>query len=176
MFETVTYSADCDKTSSPVYTLSKGLKWESTTGSNILPGAVVGGHRYNGETLYVTRVLADGIYHPGKRCASCISPGSNYCYNNDETISSEYDLLVINTTMTSVAWEEVTTTDYTNGDIPSNVLVAEGDGLYVCRASQSNELIPGELDPVTGVCTVVTRGQCYQQNSYEVLVATPASG
>lgn len=146
-----------------------GLKWVSTSGGNIVHGAIEGGHR-PGEPLYVARVLIDGHHRPAKAARSHTS-GAHYhnWQDKSEKVSNNYDLLVCTDPKTvTVKWVKAR-----NGEIPSYAVQGRTHALYIGRCHQSGELVVGEVNPEQKVCIVVTGNQAHRHSEYEVLCAIP---
>ena len=151
-----------------VHISCSGLSWVSTSGGEIVRGAVKGGTRPS-EPLYVARVQApDGQCHPAKAAASH-KDGAHYHWQNAEKVSHHYDLLVLdNPSVVTLTWVKAK-----GGEIPAYAVQGERNGLYIGRCSHNTELLIGEISTIECVCIVVTGWKAYKKSEYEVLCAIP---
>ena len=126
----------------------------------------MGGHEYEGDPLYIVRVLApDGKYHPGK---SWNGRHCRYAYNGVESYTNTpgmCDFLVVHGDDEIIEFIPAS-----GGDSVHAVQVGE---YYICRHGMWKEgLVVGELDPEEAVCAVTSCGQVWKYTEYEVLRAT----
>ena len=153
----------------PANIVAAGLNWvpSNTGGSFVPPGSVVAGYRFNGDPVYVVRVLApDGKYHPAK---SGSGYDCHYAYNDEEQTTTTCDFLVVSDE--DVIILEWVATEGAN--VPTYAVGGERNEYYICRHDVSGELVSGELDTEYGICTVVSRWSTREYTEYEALCAIP---
>lgn len=144
-----------------------GLSWVKGSGGYIPEGAVKGGYRSGGESLYVGLVEVDGKFRPAKVAGS--SRGASYHYQSTEKKSNDYLILVCNPdAAVDLKWIHAT-----NGEIPQYAVQGYRSELYIGRHMQSGEQVVGEVDKAEQVCTVVTQMKAHSFPDYEVLCAIP---
>lgn len=143
------------------------LKWVCyRTGERIPENVVLGGHRCNREDLYVCRATVSGTVTPGKlekESQRILIPygGKEHVMDSGEVLTCDKpDLL---------SWVSAS-----DGKVPTGGIVAgieaDNGNLFVGRATQSSELIPGKIYDNHGVCYVGTNWQEFAKNPYEALV------
>lgn len=145
------------------------LKWIKANNGHIPKNAVEGG-KIGKEIAYVARVNTRERLVPGS-----VSKGSHCFFNDDnESCMSQYEVLVCPRSADALDWVETT------GDkIPSNAVEGgyeePGKPYYIGRTlvvkGRKKDLVPGKVDPRTGVLTVSSStGTVATHNTFEILV------
>ena len=142
------------------------LKWTKASNGHIPKNAVEGG-KIGKETAYIGRVNDNDRLIPGR-----VTKGSD-CFFDDGSCVPNYEVLVCSRSAEVLEWVETT------GDkIPPNAV--EGgyeepeQPYYIGRAQvvkgKKKDLVPGKVDPRTGVLTVFSMGTVATHNTFEILV------
>lgn len=139
--------------------------WVPYSGDSPPPNMVKGGHRTStDDLLYVCRGTIDGVsvagkFYPPTKLAYFPYAGKEHKQSTCEILCcDEPDLL---------QWVPAS-----NGETPDAIVFVgyERSGLlYVARAMQGSELIPGKLFPPHKTCYVSTRNEEFSSSDYEVL-------
>ena len=142
-------------------TLSAHAGWERASDGRVPPGAVVAGQESNGEPLYICRGAYNGGVHSGKVRAAF--GACNIGWGGKEVKVNPY------TVLTEQRWVPASGGNVPDGALPGGK-EANGERLYLCRASYNGGVHPGKVRAAFGGCNIGWGGGEHVVSSYEVLV------
>ena len=126
----------------------------------------------DGEPLFVARATIDDAHAIGT-----LNPSLSFAqvpYGGNAHDRNSYEVLVFNNENPLVEWVAAQ-----NGDLPEGAILAgeeaNGQPLYVAKASVANDVLIGKLKPSNGVAYVPHDGKELVVTSYEVLVISDSS-
>ena len=144
-----------------------GPLWVSAQDGLFPKGAFEAAAQQDGEPLFVARTTIAGAHGIGT-----LNPKLSFAqfpYGGTEHKTDSYKVLVFNTESPSVEWVAAQ-----NGDLPKGAFMAgqeaNGQPLYVAKASVSHQLLIGKLNPSHGKAYFPHNGKELVVTSYEVLV------
>ena len=130
-------------------------------------GAFEAAVQEDGEPLFVARATIEGAHVIGT-----LNPKLSFAqlpYGGNGQEMNRYEVLVFNSESPPVEWVAAQ-----NGDLPEGALLAgreaNGQSLYVVKASVANQVLIGKLNPSHGKAYVPHNGRELVVTSYEVLV------
>jgi len=137
--------------------------WVHGSGGTLPPNPVKGGDD-QGEDLFVGRAHHEGDVIPGK-----VVPGHGVCYVSwagEEVGVADYEVL---TNPGAYEWISASGTDIP-GNAEEGGKTADGEVLYIGRASHEGALPIGKVHPSHGTCYVPFAGGEHGYADYEILV------
>ena len=156
------YQSNISRISDVVHT------WVNAQDGLFPEGAFEAAVQQDGEPLFVARATIEGAHVIGT-----LNPKLSFAqlpYGGNGQEMNRYEVLVFNSESPPVEWVAAQ-----NGDLPEGALLAgreaNGQSLYVVKASVANQVLIGKLNPSHGKAYVPHNGRELVVTSYEVLVS-----
>ncbi|KAH8272559.1 hypothetical protein KR026_006266, partial [Drosophila bipectinata] len=137
--------------------------WVSSSGRNIVPGTVVGGHDADGDQIFVGRA-----YHEGDMLPAKVIPNKGCAYvpyGGGEVVKHDFELLA----GYGYGWVHDS-----HGNVPGNAVLAgrtsDGEPLFIGRAHHHGSLTPGKIHQSHHCLYIPFGGEEVRLDHYEVLV------
>ncbi|XP_054155092.1 uncharacterized protein LOC128953615 [Oppia nitens] len=173
------------------------LVWVPAANGEVPLGAIQGGQQSDGERLYIGRAYHEGSMvigkvHPNHRTLYVSFGGNEVAIHHYECLvcreinhvraplaqTNSVPVLPVPCLSQPLLHQSIIMGEwhpYSGGNVPGNAVAGgndtNGETIFVGRAHESGDLIPGKIVPSHGVCYVPYDGQERAHRTYEYLVA-----